>query len=121
MRTAYRFMRALLPSAFWILLAAGTSVWAADAAEVSPLPNAHAHNDYAHQRPLFDALDSGVLQRGGRHPPGRRPVAGRPRSQRRAPGARPGNVVSSAAGGACEAKRRPRLSRLSRVHADDRF
>src|SRR5262249_49901113 len=29
------------------------------AADVSPLPNAHAHNDYAHARPLFDALDRG--------------------------------------------------------------
>src|SRR5262245_41010837 len=26
---------------------------------VSPLTNAHAHNDYAHARPLFDALDQG--------------------------------------------------------------
>ncbi len=25
------------------------------------LPNAHAHNDYAHKRPLFDALDQGFL------------------------------------------------------------
>src|SRR4051794_7241519 len=27
--------------------------------EVKPLLNAHAHNDYAHPRPLFDALDQG--------------------------------------------------------------
>src|SRR5215208_6777085 len=26
---------------------------------VAPLPNAHAHNDYEHKRPLFDALDHG--------------------------------------------------------------
>jgi len=26
---------------------------------VAPLPNAHAHNDYLHTRPLFDALDHG--------------------------------------------------------------
>jgi glycerophosphoryl diester phosphodiesterase len=26
---------------------------------LEPLPNAHAHNDYWHQRPLFDALDRG--------------------------------------------------------------
>jgi glycerophosphoryl diester phosphodiesterase len=26
---------------------------------ITPLPNAHAHNDYAHIRPLFDALDHG--------------------------------------------------------------
>ncbi len=25
----------------------------------SPLPNAHAHNDYEHNRPLYDALDNG--------------------------------------------------------------
>jgi len=29
------------------------------AGEVIPLPNAHAHNDYRHERPLFDALDHG--------------------------------------------------------------
>src|SRR3954468_10159458 len=28
-------------------------------AHVTPLPNAHAHNDYLHSRPLFDALDHG--------------------------------------------------------------
>lgn len=28
-------------------------------AAVTPLPNAHAHNDYHHPRPLFDALDAG--------------------------------------------------------------
>jgi len=28
-------------------------------AQVVPLPNAFAHNDYFHQRPLFDALDNG--------------------------------------------------------------
>ena len=27
--------------------------------QVVPLPNAHAHNDYEHKRPLFDALDHG--------------------------------------------------------------
>src|SRR4051812_6754640 len=26
---------------------------------VAPLANAHAHNDYLHSRPLFDALDNG--------------------------------------------------------------
>jgi hypothetical protein len=29
------------------------------AAEIHCLPNAHAHNDYLHARPLFDALDQG--------------------------------------------------------------
>jgi len=28
-------------------------------AELTPLPRAHAHNDYEHARPLFDALDCG--------------------------------------------------------------
>ncbi|MCB9269197.1 MAG: hypothetical protein H6561_06455 [Lewinellaceae bacterium] len=28
-------------------------------AQVDPLPNAHAHNDYEHTRPLLDALDQG--------------------------------------------------------------
>ncbi|WP_339815904.1 phosphatidylinositol-specific phospholipase C/glycerophosphodiester phosphodiesterase family protein [uncultured Imperialibacter sp.] len=28
-------------------------------AQVIPLPNAHAHNDYEHDRPLFDALSNG--------------------------------------------------------------
>jgi hypothetical protein len=28
-------------------------------AQVTPLDRAHAHNDYAHQRPLLDALDAG--------------------------------------------------------------
>jgi hypothetical protein len=32
---------------------------AADAPPPKPLPNAHAHNDYAHERPLLDALDRG--------------------------------------------------------------
>jgi hypothetical protein len=30
-------------------------------AEVTPLPRAHAHNDYQHARPLLDALDHGFL------------------------------------------------------------
>ena len=30
-----------------------------DAADVKPLRQAHAHNDYAHKRPLLDALDHG--------------------------------------------------------------
>jgi hypothetical protein len=30
-----------------------------DAKAVTPLKNAHAHNDYEHKRPLFDALDNG--------------------------------------------------------------
>src|SRR5438128_8490223 len=30
-----------------------------DPAAVKPLPQAHAHNDYEHKRPLWDALDRG--------------------------------------------------------------
>src|SRR4051812_19053570 len=40
-----------------VLAAAGLAL-AADAT-VTPPKNAHAHNDYAHPRPLFDALDQG--------------------------------------------------------------
>ncbi|MBP2320315.1 glycerophosphoryl diester phosphodiesterase [Kibdelosporangium banguiense] len=32
---------------------------AASATQVRPLPQAHAHNDYEHERPLLDALDHG--------------------------------------------------------------
>ena len=32
---------------------------AAPTADVAPLERAHAHNDYAHERPLLDALDAG--------------------------------------------------------------
>jgi glycerophosphoryl diester phosphodiesterase len=32
---------------------------ALNAAEPKPLPRAHAHNDYEHARPLFDAIDRG--------------------------------------------------------------
>jgi hypothetical protein len=30
-------------------------------AQATPLPGAHAHNDYAHDRPLLDALDRGFM------------------------------------------------------------
>lgn len=41
----------------WVgLLAMGMTAWAADP---TPLLRAHAHNDYEHARPLFDALDRG--------------------------------------------------------------
>jgi len=42
-----------------VLPAAVLPARAADPAPVAPLPNAHAHNDYEHKRPLFDALDQG--------------------------------------------------------------
>jgi hypothetical protein len=37
----------------WALLATSAG------AQVTPLPRAHAHNDYEHERPLVDALDRG--------------------------------------------------------------
>jgi len=45
-----------------VLLLTASAAWTAFAAEpaaVIPLPQAHAHNDYAHARPLADALDHG--------------------------------------------------------------
>jgi hypothetical protein len=39
-----------------VIFALGISILAA---QVRPLPNAHAHNDYEHERPLFDALAQG--------------------------------------------------------------
>ena len=36
-----------------------SSSFGQNAAHVVPLPNAHAHNDYLHERPLLDALDHG--------------------------------------------------------------
>ncbi|MQA28113.1 MAG: hypothetical protein GEU94_22290, partial [Micromonosporaceae bacterium] len=49
---------------FVVLLAAAGAVLAAYPAvasgpEARPLPRAHAHNDYEHERPLLDALDHG--------------------------------------------------------------
>jgi hypothetical protein len=43
---------------FLLLLLCGASLEAQPIAEI-PLPNAHAHNDYAHARPLWDALAQG--------------------------------------------------------------
>ncbi|MEQ9442274.1 MAG: phosphatidylinositol-specific phospholipase C/glycerophosphodiester phosphodiesterase family protein [Cyclobacteriaceae bacterium] len=42
----------------WILLLMITFPFAG-MAQVTPLPHAHAHNDYWHERPLLDALDHG--------------------------------------------------------------
>jgi hypothetical protein len=51
-------MRTLFLGAVVVVLLA--AVRADDpAAEVTPLRRAHAHNDYEHKRPLFDALDQG--------------------------------------------------------------
>jgi glycerophosphoryl diester phosphodiesterase len=48
--------------ALWIPVFTGMTVLGAAPAfaeNVTPLPNAHAHNDYEHDRPLLDALDHG--------------------------------------------------------------
>lgn len=42
-----------------VLLAVAALERSAAAADVAPLPNAHAHNDYEHDRPLLDALEQG--------------------------------------------------------------
>ena len=42
-----------------LALSGGLSEGTVSAAEVVPLPRTHAHNDYEHKRPLFDALDQG--------------------------------------------------------------
>lgn len=45
---------AILP---WMLLGEVPATWGQE--KVTPLPRAHAHNDYYHPRPLLDALDQG--------------------------------------------------------------
>src|ERR687898_3160750 len=47
-------MKALLLAAALVLTS-----FTVGAADVKPLPQAHAHNDYEHKRPLLDALDHG--------------------------------------------------------------
>ncbi|MEZ6072712.1 MAG: phosphatidylinositol-specific phospholipase C/glycerophosphodiester phosphodiesterase family protein [Pirellulales bacterium] len=42
-----------------LCLTALLAVTGLSAADVTPLPQAHAHNDYEHERPLLDALDNG--------------------------------------------------------------
>ena len=56
-----RLLAALLPAVFTAVLAVGAPAVAADRqrSTVQPLERAHAHNDYDHARPLFDALDHG--------------------------------------------------------------
>jgi glycerophosphoryl diester phosphodiesterase family protein len=53
-------MRRTLPAILCVVTFAATAptTFAAEAAPV-PLPQAHAHNDYRHERPLLDALDRG--------------------------------------------------------------
>ncbi|WP_328591001.1 PI-PLC domain-containing protein [Saccharopolyspora karakumensis] len=56
MRSLSRF---LLPALAALTLVAPVAADAAPAADVAPLAQAHAHNDYLHERPLLDALDHG--------------------------------------------------------------
>ncbi|MEU9588105.1 hypothetical protein AB0D70_32420, partial [Streptomyces werraensis] len=49
-----RALGALVAAGALVLMAAPAS-----AAGAQPLPRAHAHNDYEHDRPLLDALDHG--------------------------------------------------------------
>jgi hypothetical protein len=44
---------------WWIVAFVCAAVAAETGQAVEPLLNAHAHNDYLHKRPLFDALDHG--------------------------------------------------------------
>ena len=56
MRSLSRF---LLPALAALTLIAPTAASAAPAVDAEPLAQAHAHNDYLHDRPLLDALDHG--------------------------------------------------------------
>ncbi|MBI2827168.1 MAG: hypothetical protein HYX69_21055 [Planctomycetia bacterium] len=49
----------LVVLALAVAAAADLAARAAEPAQPKPLANAHAHNDYEHERPLFDALDHG--------------------------------------------------------------
>lgn len=49
----------LLLSAFLTLISAAGAAPTVSQENVKPLPGAHAHNDYEHERPLLDALDRG--------------------------------------------------------------
>jgi hypothetical protein len=49
----------LAPLLWMLLLACLLRSGGSVSAQITPLPQAHAHNDYAHRRPLLDALDQG--------------------------------------------------------------
>lgn len=52
--------RTIVNASFAVLwMATSRNTFSQDAAAVVPLPQAHAHNDYRHERPLLDALDHG--------------------------------------------------------------
>ena len=48
-----------MPESILLALALAVPLSSTCAADPKPLPQAHAHNDYLHARPLFDALDHG--------------------------------------------------------------
>ena len=48
-----------MPKYFCTVLQIFGCIFACSGAEPKPLTNVHAHNDYEHSRPLFDALDHG--------------------------------------------------------------
>jgi hypothetical protein len=52
-------IRSGLVAVVWLLVLTLTLPAAAFEADVTPLARAHAHNDFEHERPLFDALDHG--------------------------------------------------------------
>ena len=54
-----RIMPIVIRLTFSVALVCGHFVSAADEPAVTPLKQAHAHNDYLHHRPLLDALDQG--------------------------------------------------------------
>src|SRR5947207_2851230 len=61
---AWRYTGAMRRGVYFLLLAAAfcpaaPRCQAVEPAVVKPLPQAHAHNDYEHARPLLDALDHG--------------------------------------------------------------
>jgi hypothetical protein len=58
-RSARDLVPGFLRSVFCTLLLLGPNDRVLGAGDVSPLPNAHSHNDYQHERPLLDALDQG--------------------------------------------------------------
>src|SRR3954451_5006734 len=59
METVRQFVGSGKSVGLLVLLAVFGRFDQARSSEVVPLENAHAHNDYEHARPLFDALDNG--------------------------------------------------------------
>jgi hypothetical protein len=53
------FLRHTWTIACTVACALGMALDAAEKKQVTPLPRAHAHNDYEHKRPLLDALEQG--------------------------------------------------------------